>query len=230
MAASLRSRQGSPTERDVPEAWLQEGLSGALRRYSRRRGPTVLTTVVGHKDVAVYSVPKGAVMVLDAFWNLSSVGDDSDLFSAESVLWETQAGQLAGLDLFENPSLLYGFYAKARALRERFAGVWEQAVAPTGGTLEVRLMPPVKTEGGTVYLVYRKSLADVQHVPENDIDPFLDAAMAEIYQIRGARASVVTQVSFGGANVTFGQKFYDLAKEHRTRFEARVPEPFGPTR
>ena len=225
---ALRLRQGGPDAADVPEAWLEEGLASALRLYARHRGRVAVAALDGVADEPVYAVP-GAVAVLEAHWNIQASPAEPDPFAADTLLFQPERDAGAGLSLWDSPSLLAIWYQKLRAARERFRGEWEAMPAPTGGGLEVRLMPPPTTTGDKVYVVYRAGVEDVNRVPERDIDALLDAAAAVVFESRATRAAVVESVSFGGASLKFGvDKLRDLAAAHRDRALARLAGPAGP--
>lgn len=228
---TLRVRQGAPSEEDVPDAWLTDGLAAARRLYAAHSGPRRLLAFGGTQDVGAYEVPADDVAaVVDVFWNVAG-RLEPDPFDAESVLFQTQVDVGAGLSLWESPSLLHIFFAKARALRERFRGVWEAAPAATGGKVEVHLAPPVATTGDKVYVLYRRAVPDVNRVPDGDLEAFLAAAMAHVYEVRAARLSVVTRVSHGGASMEFGgEAFARMAEGQRRRFLALAAAPSGPVR
>lgn len=227
--AAVRVRQGSPSTSDVPDSWLTEGVTGTLRDYALRRGHLRLHTIPGVQDQDLYDLPGVAVRVVDAFWNLAGEVDPNP-FDAEQLLFTTQLDPGLGINLFENPSVLNIFYQKVNAFRNRFQGVWQEVIAPTGGTLQVRLMPPVKTTGSTVYVLFREAVADVNRLPAGELEVFLEGIMGAVYETRAARATVVESMSFGGASLQFGGKsFAELSKHHKKRFQLLAGEPAGPT-
>lgn len=229
LRATLRVRQGDPDLSDVPETWITEGVRSTLLVYARRLGPTSITMIPGIINETDYTLDKDIVGILDAFWN--TIGRlEPNPFSVETVLFQVQVGELAGLNLFETPSLLNIWYGKVAALKNRFGGKWEAIVPATGGDLGVRLMPAIKIDGDPIWLLVRKTVDNVAKVPEQHLETFIAGCLAEIFEIRANRAAPLVSVSFQGQSIQFGQKqLFETAERYRKKFDAGTLWPIGPS-
>lgn len=231
---SLRTRQGEPPEADVSNQMLAEAVETALREYSRYKGPKRLFSTPGVEDQDLYDLPEEAVRVVEAFWP-HGVTSEPNIFDVDTLLFHggflghgAGAGPGTDINLFENPSILNIFYEKWKALRERFQGEWQEVQAPTGAFLQIRVMPPPRTTGDVVVL-YRADVPDVNRIPKGDLETFFLAAMAEIFDIRATRCSLVGSTSFGGQSFTFTpDKLATKSKEYRKRFLLLATEATGP--
>lgn len=231
---SLRTRQGEPSEADVSNQLIAEAVETALREFGRYKGPKRLFTTPAVLDEDLYDLPEEAVRVLEVFWP-HGVTTEPNIFDVNSLLFHGGAygyGSVADpgtdINLFENPSMFNIFYEKWKALRERFQGEWQEVQAPTGAFLQVRVMPPPKTAGDVIVL-YRADVPDVDRIPKGDYETFMIAAMAEIFDIRATRCSLISSTSFGGQSFSFSpDKLAAKSKAYRKRFLTLASEATGP--
>ena len=159
-------------------------------------------------------IPGSAVLdVQDCFWDPIGMTFDEDLYRTVPELgYQT----LAGINVFENPSVVSLYRQKLEAFKANFGGDWEYYDET------LRLMPAPTQDGSTVGVIATcvKPLAEI---PDMDEDNLLLWAEAQCHRIVAEKQSKLQSASMEGASISYNvQAQMDSAESKEERFRKRL--------
>ena len=138
----LRIRLGNPSTSEISNSDLDRILVGALRNVNHRcprQNMSYFPTVAGTQN---YSLPSGRTPI--EVWPPTETGWGVGLPSELGP----NIDELAGLDLFNNPALLIGYYQKVSMYSSLFGSDWDWVAN------QVMILPCPEENGSRVYYTY----------------------------------------------------------------------------
>lgn len=225
LVEKARSNLGSPSEIELTDTQIGDGVDSAVNEYSKYKPKTVYAEFETEADVAEISmakvIPGSAVLnIVDCFYDPTGVFFDSDLYY---TLPATSITGLSGLSLFHNPSLVVQYQQKLEAFKSHFGGDWDFYNEDT-----LRLFPPPSASGTKVGLIAScaRALADI---PDKDEDTLLLWAEAQAGKILAEKRAQITGVSMEGSNISLdaGKTTMKLAEDKEKNFKAKLGGNLG---
>lgn len=214
LLADLRIALGSPTTTEIPDSTLQRFLIRALRwvnekcpRQNMTYFPTVAnqqiyTLTAGHRPVEVWPPS-------DSGWGSVSFPDE---LSTEAI------SEIEGLDVFNNPALLIGYYLKISQYKLVFQEGWDWIGE------QVYIYPRPSTTGLRAYYLYNYDwiFTTINQFVKEMILAFAQILALEYFRNKQGKGKF-TSVSSRGISVSMNPFDIDSEIERlRDRFDELV--------
>ena len=218
MKMRLREEIGSPSTTDYSDTQCGNDVISAINQYSKYKPDEVFDSLTSVVNQSVYDLSeKDRIMNVTMVFYSINLEWEFDRYWPMSI----DIGRLAGISLFENPSIWTQYVSRLK----EYKAIFERSFEFNRTTKSLRLIPQPIHQRAVPYIYTRRHTAET--IPEEDIDDMLLWAKWMAKQALAAKArrsKEITQVSGYGISATISLGAKDLmeeAKEHKDDFERR---------
>lgn len=232
LAQELRVRLGWPDDEEETDAELRRMLESALRELNGDRPLVKLASFSTVAEQPNYDVvPDEAYEVQEVFYYPGAAGAADDPFRVMSLNnvfgYDLLAGGVGGgARLFDNPSLVIGFFKKMESFRSMFGGRMSREI--DDGTI---WLEPTPCGACTVFFTYTAPrFASVNLVQRPWESPLLLRAEAFALEAMAHKRSHLVSHSVPGSSFTTGggRVQVEMAKQKLAEYQTWIREaPVG---